>query len=310
MHKDTSFTPGDPVPTPYLELSSSFPRYSAPQGSSARVLSATTMSRNESKQNGDEARDFIRMTFVHGFTQIGRSWSKIAAQMVDDYEVMLVDAPGHGGSSDIHVDLVDGAALLAKTAGQSIYVGYSMGGRLCLQLAVDHPHLVRALILLGATPGIEDEEERKRRYASDLVLAEQLDPSGDRSDKSASGQQERLDGFLRRWLEQPIFATLPPSKQDLDLRRSNTPSGLASSLRLASTGAQHPLWNRLGELGMPVLVMAGERDEKFSIIGQRMANAIGQNARFVSIPGAGHAAHLEKPKLFLEALDNFLKAIF
>jgi pimeloyl-ACP methyl ester carboxylesterase len=104
---------------------------------------------------------------------------------------------------------------------------------------------------------------------------------------------------------QPLFANLPAEAADLDDRRRNTVDGLASSLRLAGTGAQVPRWTELPRLRMPVLVLAGEHDERFAALGRRMAAAIGGNSTFATVPGAGHAAHLERPDAFLAVLRAF-----
>ena len=125
-----------------------------------------------------------------------------------------------------------------------------------------------------------------------------------------AGELERdgLDPFLRRWLAQPLFANLPADAAELDDRRRNTVDGLASSLRLAGTGSQAPRWTELPRLGMPVLVLAGEHDERFTALGRRMAAAIGGNATFATVPGAGHAAHRERPDAFLSVLRAFLSS--
>ena len=81
----------------------------------------------------------------------------------------------------------------------------------------------------------------------------------------------------------------------MDDRRRNTVAGLAASLRLAGTGTQADLWGRLGRLDVPVLVLAGERDAKFTALGRELAATIGENARFEAVADAGHAAHLEQP---------------
>ena len=236
-----------------------------------------------------------RVVLVHGFTQTGRSWGPIATDLGRDHEVVLVDAPGHGGSAGVRADLTAGAALLGGAGGRATYVGYSMGGRLALHLALHRPEDVAALVLLGATAGIENEEERATRRRSDEVWASELERDG-------------LDPFLRRWLAQPLFAGLPPDAADLDDRRRNTVDGLASSLRLAGTGSQAPRWTELPRLGMPVLVLAGEHDERFTALGRRMAAAIGGNATFATVPGAGHAAHRERPDAFLSVLRAFLSS--
>ena len=229
---------------------------------------------------------------VHGFTQTGRSWATIAADLGTDHEVVLVDAPGHGGSAAVRADLARGAELLVDACGAGIYVGYSMGGRLALHAALAAPSSVSALVLVGATAGIDDPGERAERRAADDALA-------------ASIERDGVATFVDRWLAGPLFATLPLEAAGREERLSNTAEGLADSLRTAGTGAQEPLWDRLGELPMPVLVVAGEHDAKFTQVGERLAAAI-PDATFVTISGAGHAAHLEQPDAFLAVLRLWL----
>ncbi len=237
-----------------------------------------------------------RLVFVHGFTQTGQSWLPIAQDFIDAHEVVLIDAPGHGRSSDVRADLQHGADLLGATTGPADFIGYSMGGRLCLHLALAHPEVVRSLTLLGATPGIVDDAERAARFAADEALAADLEDSG-------------VEAFMTTWLAQPLFATLTPTVAGLDDRLSNSTSGLASSLRLAGTGSQAPLWSRLSRITVPVLALAGQFDQKFTTIARDLVAAIGDNARFASIPEAGHAAHLEQPESFTAALREFIEPI-
>ena len=237
-----------------------------------------------------------RLVLVHGFTQTGRSWSLIATDLARDRRVLLVDAPGHGASASTRVDLRDGAELLGRAGGEAVYVGYSMGGRLALHLALVKPDLVRALVLIGATAGIEDDDERDTRRIADERLADELERDG-------------VDAFLTRWLAQPLFASLPRDAAAIDDRRRNTAAGLASSLRLAGTGRQQPLWDVLPALAMPVLVVAGDRDAKYVALGHRLAMGIGENARFAAVQDAGHAAHLEQPARFVAILREWLAEI-
>src|SRR5690606_17542658 len=108
------------------------------------------------------------------------------------------------------------------------------------------------------------------------------------------------------WLALPLFVGLPAAAACRDERLENTARGLASSLRLAGTGTQVPTWDRLGELEMPVLVVAGALDTKFCALGERMTASIGANATHVTIDGAGHTAHLEQPERFLAAVRPWL----
>jgi pimeloyl-ACP methyl ester carboxylesterase len=157
-----------------------------------------------------------------------------------------------------------------------------------------HPSLVSALALLGATAGIVDASERAERRRTDDTLADEIEATG-------------VDAFLLKWLASPLFATLPDDASGLADRRQNTASGLASSLRQAGTGAQAPLWDRLAEIAVPILVMAGELDHKFSAIGRDLVTAIGANATFTAIAEAGHAAHLEQPAAVAAAIRALLQ---
>lgn len=240
-----------------------------------------------------------RIVLVHGFTQTAASWrpmvARLAAGLGPDVDVVALDAPGHGALADVRADLPTGAAMLGEAGGRATYVGYSMGGRLCLHLALESPDLVEGLVLIGTTPGIEDDHERAARRAADDELADEIERIG-------------LEAFLARWLTQPLFANLAPSDADIATRLGNTTTGLASSLRLAGTGTQAPLWPRLGELRMPVLVVAGEHDPKFTAIGRRMAGSI-PHATFVVIDGAGHAVHLERPAQTCNAIVSWLRSV-
>ena len=234
-----------------------------------------------------------RVVLVHGFTQTRRSWDVVARALAPTYDVVALDAPGHGELADVTLDLWQGARLVAQQGGRAAYVGYSMGGRLCLHVALAHPDFVEALVLVGATAGIRDDVERADRRRDDEARAARIERDG-------------VDAFLREWLAQPLFGSLPPEARGLDDRRTNTAAGLAASLRLAGTGAQEPLWNRLAELEMPVLLVAGERDQRFSEIAREMALATGSNARVALVADAGHAAHLERPDPFVEIVKTFL----
>ena len=241
------------------------------------------------------------LVLAHGFTQTRRTWGALAEDLAADHRLVLVALPGHGGSADVAADLVAGADLLAVAGGSGSYLGYSMGGRFCLHLALAHPELVDRLVLVSATAGIADAGERATRRAADDALADELDPPGADPGRAA----DRRDAFLRRWLAQPLFASLPAEADALAERRRNTASGLASSLRLAGTGTQRPLWAELGTLAMPVLVVTGADDAKFDAVAAQMVSAIGANATHVRVPGAGHAVHLERPGAVAAAVRAF-----
>ena len=237
-----------------------------------------------------------RLVLVHGFTQTHACWGDLVGPLSIGHEIIAVDAPGHGHSARIQVDLARGATLLGEAGGHAVYLGYSMGGRLCLHLALANPTLVRALIVVGASGGIEDEAARHERVRLDEARARQLESQG-------------LDAFLGDWLAQPMFAKVPERARCIEARLSNTVEGLASSLRLAGTGSQQPLWTRLHTLTMPVLVIAGANDLPYVSQARRMGDMIGDNATVSIIPEAGHTAHLEQPEAFLDVVRAWLASI-
>jgi len=234
----------------------------------------------------------VRIVLVHGFTQTAHSWDDVAARLEahGGYDVVRVELPGHGAASERRLGFVDAAHAIGDEGGAGIYAGYSMGGRLCLRLALDRPELVPALVLFGASPGLADADDRAARRRSDALLAGDLESVGTRE-------------FLERWLAQPLFDTMTATAfgheagraGDLEGRRTNSAAGLAYALRTLGTGSQEPLWDRLPELAMRVTLVAGESDAKFRAIAERMAAAIGPSARTAWVAGAGHAVILDQP---------------
>src|SRR5262245_35353734 len=75
-----------------------------------------------------------RVVLVHGFTQTLAAMEPLAARLRDSYRVVRVDLPGHGGSAVPGAGFAEAAALLGETGGSAAYLGYSLGGRLCLRL--------------------------------------------------------------------------------------------------------------------------------------------------------------------------------
>ena len=226
------------------------------------------------------------MVLVPGFTQTASSWRGVVEIVEQTCEVVALDVP-------VRETFGQTASALGTRGRAGVYVGYSMGGRLCLRTALDRPDVVTALVLVGASPGIADEGERAARRASDEALAAEIERVG-------------TAAFLEQWLARPMFSTFTPAPADMDARLANTSRGLATALRRLGPGAQEPLWDRLGELEMPVLVVAGQDDAKFTHIAEEMADAIGVNAQVVALAGAGHAAHLERPGSFCRLLAAFL----
>lgn len=234
-----------------------------------------------------------RLVFIHGFTQTRHTWQDVAKNLSSQFEVVLVDAPNHGDSSDISLNLETGANAVIEVGQSATYVGYSMGARLCLTAALAHPQQVKRLVLISGTAGIENKDERLARVVSDEELAIRIEQNG-------------VINFIDSWLALPIFSGLTTLNNQREIRLCNTATALASSLRLCGAGKQQPTWSRLKDLTMPVLIVAGENDKKFVELAQRLTTAIGDNAKLQIIENSGHTPHLEKPQRFLDVVNEFL----
>jgi 2-succinyl-6-hydroxy-2,4-cyclohexadiene-1-carboxylate synthase len=227
--------------------------------------------------------DTERWVMVSGFTQTHTAWRPVRVEGLR----LLRGAPRASS-------FVEAAHALEapRQPEPTTYVGYSQGGRLCLQLALDRPDAVQRLALVSASPGIADPDERAARRDADEQLAQEIERDG-------------IDAFLDRWLAQPLFATLPRERSGIEQRRkANTVDWLTYQLRVLGQGAQPSNWDRLGELEMPVLLIVGAFDTKYVDIAQRMAAAI-PHARVEVVAGAGHACHLEQPDVVAHLLASW-----
>ena len=239
-----------------------------------------------------------RLVFVHGFTQTHRHWRdgahRIATRLGDRPTLAFVDLPGHGLADDDRSDGIAGCGRrLVQTAGRGTYLGYSLGGRTALTAAIaDEDGAIERLILIGATAGIADDDERANRRDSDDRLADRIARVG-------------VDAFLDEWLALPLFDGLPADPVGRRWRAANTADGLAHSLRRYGTGEMDPLWDRLGNVRVPTLLLAGERDAKFIELGRRLASGI-PGATLALVPGAGHAAHVEAPEATAAIVADWL----
>lgn len=238
-----------------------------------------------------------RLAFLHGFTQTHHSWHRCAALVGAGLgrptTLSFPDLPGHGLSSTETAGIADAATELADTLGSGTVIGYSMGGRTALHVALVPGNRVDRLVLIGATAGLADPHERRARRVADEERAARVERIG-------------VDAFLDEWLAAPLFATLPTDPAGLEQRRQNTAAGLAHSLRTAGTGAQESLWDRLAEIEVPVLVLAGALDDKFTSIGRAMAERL-SDATFATVAGAGHAAHSEQPESVADTIATWLR---
>jgi 2-succinyl-6-hydroxy-2,4-cyclohexadiene-1-carboxylate synthase len=232
------------------------------------------------------------LVLLHGFTNTGASWEEVVAALPQRYRPLAPDIRGHGAASEVRPVSLTGviADVSAAATGPFELVGYSMGGRLALHVALALPGRVRRLVLIGASPGLADPAARSERAAADDRLASEVEAM-------------TIEAFADRWAQTAVLADQPPEVRAAvrAQRLRSTPAGLAAALRGLGTGALPSLWDRLGELGCPVDLIVGERDAKFQAIAADMAAAL-PAAQVHVVGGAGHAVHLEDPRAVAEVI--------
>jgi len=241
---------------------------------------------------------------LHGFTTAAAAWAPIVERLEHELTLVCVDLPGHGHSpapptgyafSDCIGDLVE--SLSAAGIDRCCVVGYSMGGRIALGLAVRAPDRVERLLLESASPGIDEATARARRRDEDEALAANI-ANGDFTE------------FIDRWMQLPLFRSpMRRPVEQLDdsrrLRLRNRPAAIAASLRALGTGTQPSYWSALPQLDLPVSLITGEHDHKFCEIAERMSALLPRFTRQV-IAGAGHTTHLDCPEQFARAVRDFV----
>lgn len=234
------------------------------------------------------------LVLLHGFSGTRHAWDGVVAQLRRErYLPLALDLPGHGDASEAQAPITFDscvADVLAQSPERFALCGYSLGGRVALHVALTAPERVTRLILVSSSAGIADADERALRSAADRRLADEL-------------ERAPFDEFIERWRTQPLFAGDPlavAARARADQRR-NRPGPLAGVLRGLGAGEMRPLWDRLGELEMPVTLLVGERDVKYRALGERMLELL-PNAELVVLPG-GHRLTLESPIELARALD-------
>ena len=205
----------------------------------------------------------MRTVLVHGFTQTGDSWDPVIARLPHDVDPVTIEVPEG-------LDFETTAATIGARGGRATYVGYSMGGRLCLQLATDKPASVERLVLLSASPGIADPKAREARRTSDEQLAQESRTRGRR----------RVPRPLARAAAVRVAA--PRRSRASTSGGGNSVARLTHQLRVLGQGTQPPLWDRLAKLTMPVLIVTGAYDKQYTEIAVRMAAAHRSDTRRVA----------------------------
>ncbi len=243
---------------------------------------------------------------LHGFLGCAEDFGDLFDRLGRERRCIAFDLPGHGASPaplPATAPVFEATCeLVLEWIGRSIegpfdLLGYSMGGRIAFGMLATAGDRIRRAVILGANPGLEDEEDRARRRVSDAVIADRL-------------AAEPFDAFLEDWYAQPLFDGLRSSDEFprvLARRLHGDPERLSRALRCLGLGEQPSYWRALGRREDPLMLVAGAEDAKYMHM-NRSALAACPGAEAVVITQAGHAVHLEQPEAFTRCVRSFLDA--
>ena len=253
--------------------------------------------------DGDKSNPAL--LFLHGFMGSSADWEGLVPFFSSERYCISIDLPGHGktkvkSEEDFRMESCAGdivAVLDSLSVDRADLVGYSMGGRLALYLAVNYPQKFGKIVIESASPGLKTETERLPRIDKDQELGEKI-------------KTTPMTQFLEDWYGQPLFSTMdksnPAFQQLINRRLDNDPNGLALSLKMMGIGAQPSLWSDLNKITVRLLLIVGEYDSKFRDIASEMIGLC-PAASAVVVSGAGHNVHFENTKEYLNQVRLFLE---
>ena len=231
------------------------------------------------------------ITFIHGFLGHPDDWSEVIELLPGEHQCKAISLP----SCDEQVDFVEYCqGLSSQIEDNSIIVGYSLGARLALGIALNSDKKINRLILESGNPGIAESTEREQRLEQDNSLAKML-------------TKQRLKDFLERWYSQEIFSSLRDRRKRLvKVKSQQLNLETTKSILLGLTPAKMPnFWPQLNQLSMPCLYISGELDEKYCRIGAEFTKQL-PNSEHRIVGNTGHNVHLENPAEFSKLLMEFI----
>jgi len=224
--------------------------------------------------------------FIPGFMQRGDAWRPVAELLPERYPSRLLDHAEHS---------FEGRMAEIAGAGADFLVGYSLGGRLALRAALRSPEAYRGVVLVGATAGIEEGPMRVQRAEADEKLASWMEAMP-------------IEDIVALWERQPLFADQAEAlvEEQRPGRLAQDQRSLALLLRTAGQGVLDPVWDELHSFDLPLLAIAGARDDGYSAAAKRIAS-VAPNARAAIVAEAGHAPQLQQPDEVARLITEFLE---
>ncbi len=246
------------------------------------------------------------LVLLHGFMGSGESFEHLIPGLKKFCNPITIDLLGHGRTegAELHYrfstkeQVADLTKLISEQLHIPVYLyGYSMGGRLALQLVLHQPHLFKGLILESSTFGIEGETERQARQSLDARRSDDL--------------VGNFEGFLESWNQLPLFSYSTADREILEkteeIQQQQNPFWLANSLQGFGSGTMPCVRDQLPELSIPVHLIVGDKDSKFVHLNHQMEKEI-PDATLHVVKNASHRVYLDQPEEIVTIIEKALRA--
>ena len=240
------------------------------------------------------------LVLVHGFAQTPASWDATIEKLPAGVNVVAPELPGHGETGLTRGEPSPELArsiLLESVDRPAVVWGYSQGARAAFDLVLNEPSAVAALVIESGIPGIEDPIARADRRSRDFALSTRIEAG-------------KIEDFVNLWERVPALGD--QSRELIEQQRPDRlrqdPVALAAALRGIGQSAYEPMWDRLGEIAVPTLLITGERDVTYSRHAERLSEEIA-GAKLVVVPEAAHGVHLAQPAAAARAVGEFLESL-
>jgi 3-oxoadipate enol-lactonase len=260
----------------------------------------------KAKANGISMNYEIRgegsnLVLIHGAGDNLEMWYNQVPAFSRSYRVIAYDVRGSGktespeGKYSVSL-LAQDAYQLMKAIGvpEAYFLGYSMGGRIATELALNYPELVKALVLASSSPGLtQPPPEALGRRRSTLELL-------DKGDMKAFAEAMTREAFS------PGFESSHPAefKEYMKVKLQNKPDGIVRIMRLGRPRSSP----NLSKIKCPVLLVVGENDWIMGLAQGEEAHEAIPGSKLVVLP-TGHAAPIESPDKFNVAVVEFLNNV-
>lgn len=236
------------------------------------------------------------LVLVHGLAGYSGEWSGLAGAMPDGFHILAPDGRGHGRSErrpadlsrDAHVADVEAVIEACGPPGPVVLVGQSLGANTAMLVAARRPELVRALVVIEASPSADPRATDRisawlARWPRPFTSKDQArDFFGGAESAQAwvAGLEEHPDGLWSRFDDDVLLACL-------------------------DAAARRDWWSEWARITCPTLLVRGATGWLSELDFERMASSPFCEA--VTISDAGHDVHLHQPQLLAEIIVTFLE---